>query len=86
MRDDDERAVVARERLLELLDRLEVEMVGRLVEDEEVDAGRLQLGQVRARALARGEGRAGPPDVVGPSPNFASSVRASTSLSAVAPA
>ena len=52
-RDDDERAVPARERLLELLHGLEIEVVRRLVEDEEVDAARLELGEMCPRALAR---------------------------------
>ena len=65
MRDDDEGAVPGRERLLELLHRLEVEVVRRLVEDEEVDASRLELGELRPCPLAGREGRAGPVDVRG---------------------
>src|SRR5438309_9091819 len=38
VRDEDDRALVAGERGLELLDRREVEMVGRLVQDEAVDS------------------------------------------------
>ena len=65
VRDDHERAVVAVERGLELFDRLEVEVVRRLVEEEEVDLPRLQLGEVRARPLAGRERRPRPPDVIG---------------------
>ena len=65
MRDDDQGAVPCRERLLELLHRLEVEVVRRLVENEEVDAGGLELGEMGARALTRGEGLARASDVVG---------------------
>ena len=65
MGDDDGRPLVGRERRLELLDRLQVEVVRRLVEHEAVDAAGLQLGEVRARPLARRERRAGPLDVVG---------------------
>ena len=68
--DDDEGAVVAAERLLELLDRLEVEVVGRLVEDEQVHPARLELGQVRSRPLARRERRARPADVLRAEPEL----------------
>ena len=51
--DHDRRSLVDDERGLELLDRLEVEVVRRLVEHEAVDAARHQLGEVRARPLAR---------------------------------
>ena len=44
MRDEQQGAVVGVERLLELLDGRQVEVVGRLVEDEEVDAARLEQG------------------------------------------
>ncbi len=53
MRDDDEAAVVAGERRLELLDRLEVEVVRRLVEDQAVDAACCEQREPGARALAR---------------------------------
>ena len=53
VRDDDERAVVAAERLLELFNGLQVEVVGGLVEHEQVHLTCLQLGQVRPRALTR---------------------------------
>ncbi len=65
MGDHDRRSLVGAERGLELLDRLEVEVVRGLVEDEAVDAERHQLGQVGARALAGGQRRAGSVDVVG---------------------
>jgi hypothetical protein len=63
VRDDDECAVPARERQLELLDRLEVEVVRRLVEDEQIDACRLQLREVRpvrspGESVSHGAGRA----------------------------
>ena len=58
MRHDEKRAVIAGQRLLELLDRLEIQVVGRLVEDEQVDPGRLQLREMRPGALARRERRA----------------------------
>ena len=51
MGDDDERAVVVGEGRLELLDRLEVEVVGRLVEDEELTPRRRELGELCARPL-----------------------------------
>ena len=57
--------VVVAKRQFELFDGLQVEMVRRLVEDEQVDAARLQLGEVGARPLARRERRAGPTDVIG---------------------
>ena len=64
-RDDDERAVVRAQRLLELLDGLEVEVIRRLVEHEEVHLARLQLGQVRPCPLTRRERRPRARDVVG---------------------
>ena len=79
VRDDDERRRRSRERLLELLDGLEVEVVRRLVEDEEVDA-RAPAARRDARACAR-PARASTqarPTWSAPRPNFASSVRAST--------
>jgi len=45
------RARVATERLFQLLDRFEVEVVRRLVEDQAVDSARLQNGEHRAAAL-----------------------------------
>ena len=69
-------AVVA-ERALELLDRLEVEVVRRLVEDEAVDAARLKQREHGAAALAGRERRAGRSASSPRMPNFASSVRAS---------
>ena len=52
MRDEQHRPVVAGERALELLDRLDVEVVRRLVEDEAVDAARGEERETR-RACAR---------------------------------
>ena len=52
MRDEQHRAGVVGKRLLELLDRLEVEVVRRLVEDEAVDAAGLQQREHGAAALA----------------------------------
>ena len=79
MRDDDERAVVRLQRRLELLDRLQVEVVRRLVEDEAVDPARSQLRELRPRPLARRERRC-TAGARAPAPrlNFASSVRASS--------
>src|SRR5207302_1481642 len=65
VRDEEDGADEAVERRLELLDRLEVEMVRRLVEDEAVDAARAEEGERRAASLAGGERGAGPVDVVG---------------------
>ena len=57
--------VVGLERRLELLDRLEVEVVRRLVEDEAVHAAGREQRERGPRALARRERRRGPDDVVG---------------------
>ncbi len=65
MADDDERALVGFERAFELFDRLEVEVVGRLVEEQAVDAAGGEEGERGAGALARGEGGGGARDVVG---------------------
>src|SRR3954451_12397649 len=64
MRYDDDRAVEVGERELELLDRLEVEVVGRLVEDEAVDAPRRDERELGARPLAGRERGARAADVV----------------------
>ena len=53
VRDEDDRAGVAVERGLELLDRRQVEVVRRLVQDEAVDALRRRAGELGARSLAR---------------------------------
>src|SRR3954454_17662095 len=45
------------ERLLELLDGRQVEMVGRLIEDQQVDAAGLQQRECGAGALARRQRR-----------------------------
>ena len=52
MRDEHDGPLVALERALELLDRLEVEVVRRLVEDERVRALRGEERERRARSLA----------------------------------
>src|SRR6218665_893548 len=53
MRHQQQRAVVGLQRLFELFDRCEVEMVRRLVEDQEVRSARLQKRETRTRALPR---------------------------------
>ena len=81
MGDDDEAARERLERRLELLDRLEVEVVRRLVEHEAVDAAGGEQREPGARALAGRERGAGRPTSSSPSANFASSVRASAGSS-----
>jgi chloramphenicol 3-O-phosphotransferase len=51
--DQQQRPGVGGQRLLELLDGGQVEMVGGLVEDEHVDAPRLQQRERRPGALTR---------------------------------
>ena len=86
VRDDDERAVVAAQGRLELLDRLEVEVVRRLVEEEEVDASRACSSARCARVRSPGESvDHGRPTWSAPRPNLASSVRASTGARPVTP-
>src|SRR5690606_21515217 len=53
--DDDRAAGEILERILERGERLGVEIVGRLVEEEDVGAGLEELGEVDAVALAAGE-------------------------------
>jgi adenine C2-methylase RlmN of 23S rRNA A2503 and tRNA A37 len=53
VRDEQDRAVERVQSALQLLDRRNVEMVRRLVEDQEVDASCGQKREQRARALAR---------------------------------
>jgi hypothetical protein len=53
-----------------LLDGLEVEVVRRLVEDQQVDAAGLQLGKVRPRPLSGRERRARAPDVLRAEPEL----------------
>ncbi len=53
VRDQDERAAVGGEGLLELFDGFDVEVVGRLIKDEEVHAAGLQQGQPGPGPLAR---------------------------------
>ena len=55
MADDDGAAGEVEERLLERAQRVDVEIVRRLVEQEQVAAALEQLGQVDAVALAAGE-------------------------------
>jgi hypothetical protein len=52
VRDDDDRALVARERLLEPRDRLDVEVVGRLVEQQDVGVLEQRAAQRDAATLA----------------------------------
>jgi len=52
VRDEDQRSVEHAQRALELLDRGQVEMVRRLVEDEAVHAARLQQRERRAAPLS----------------------------------
>ena len=54
------------QRRLQLLDRRQVEVVGRLVEHQQVDAARLQQRQRRPGPLARRQRRRRPQHVVGP--------------------
>ena len=55
VRDEDERAAVAEQELLEPADRLDVEVVGRLVEQEDVGLGDEGLSQQDAPLHARGQ-------------------------------
>ena len=57
--DEDQRPVVLVQRRDEGLDRLDVEVVRRLVEDEDVGAEDREAGEDEARALAAGEGADG---------------------------
>jgi hypothetical protein len=54
---EDDRAGIIRERLFEPLDRGEVEVVGRLVEDQEVGAARQALRERELLQLAGGRAR-----------------------------
>ncbi len=64
MGDDDEAACERLERGLELLDRLEIEVVGRLVEHQAVDAAGGEQCKAGTRALTRRESRRRAVDVV----------------------
>ena len=75
--DQQQRAGVVGERGLELLDGGQVEVVGRLVEHQQVHAARLQQRQAGAGALAGRQGRAPGATWSDRSPNLASSVRTS---------
>ena len=60
MRDEDQRPVVDGQRPLELLERGQVEVVGRLVEDEAASCPGRLLGELRPRPLARRKARSRP--------------------------
>ena len=66
MRHQEERTFVAVERLLQLLDGRQVEVVGGLVEHQAVHALSHQHREERTAPLARGQPLARPEDVVGP--------------------
>src|SRR3954451_3090406 len=70
MGDEQDRAGKRVECLLELLDGRQVEMVGRLVEDEQVDAARLQQGKRGTGALAGCQRRRQPRHLVGAEPEL----------------
>ncbi len=55
VRDDDRRALVILEELLEPADRQDVEVVGRLVEQQRVGLGRQHLRQQHAQLESSGE-------------------------------
>ena len=63
MGDQDDRAVEVLEGFFELFDGRQIEVVGGLVEDEGVDAARLEQGEGGAGAFAGGEGGGGAGDV-----------------------
>ena len=62
---EDERPLVAEQLLLEQLERLDVEVVGGLVHDEQVAGGEEEAGEEQAGALAAGEGGDGRPGALG---------------------
>ena len=66
MGDEQQRARIGRERRLELLDGRQVQVIGRLVEHQQVDAAGLQQGQRGAGPLTGGEGARRPQHVRGP--------------------
>ena len=70
MRDDHEGPVVLGESELQLLDRFEIEMIRRFVEDQNVHATCLLLGEVGPRPLAWRERRGRTADVVGAEPEL----------------
>ena len=63
MRDEDQSPVVRAECALELLDRRQVEVVRRLVEDEAAGSARGLDGELRTRPLTRREASGRPQDV-----------------------
>ena len=65
MGDEDDRALVAFERRLELFDRLEVKMIRRLVEHEPVRALSREQSKPGSRPLPRREGGRRAQDVIG---------------------
>jgi len=64
VRDEDERAVVNRERPLQLLHGRQVEVVGRLVEHEAAGPARRLERELRARPFPGREALAGPQHVL----------------------
>ena len=64
MRDEDERSLVRVQRVFEGVPTLHVEMVGRLVETQQVVALHEQPGQGQPRALSPGQHGHGLPHVV----------------------
>ena len=54
--DEDDRALELQQALEQAFDRLDIEVVGRLVEDEHVVASEHHLAEEQARGLAAGEG------------------------------
>ena len=63
VRDEDDRVGVGVEILLEPVARLEIEVVGRLVEQQQVGLAQQQLGQRDAHLPAAGEGLGRPLEV-----------------------
>ncbi len=70
MRDEQERALVAAQRRLQLLDGRQVEVVGGFVEHEEIDARGGERRQLGPGALTRREGRRRPQDGVRAEPEL----------------
>ena len=65
MRDQEQRARIARQPPLEPQHRVEVEMIGRLVEQQQVGAAHQRLCEIEAHAPAAGEFRDRPCEVAG---------------------
>jgi hypothetical protein len=68
--DQQQRPLVRVQRLLQLLDRRQVEVVGRLVQHQQVDPGRLQQRQRGPGPLARRQRAGRAQHVVGPQPEL----------------